>query len=95
MEPYNEMCNYPEKHMKEHEWWWKWVDYPTEWVMKRKRIKFENYKLWVPIESLKLLQFWYGNDVLTVCKTPELDHITGNYIKPKITNCTNLPKPQL
>ena len=95
MEPYDEMCNYPDKNMEEHNWWWKWVGYPTEWVMERKRIKFHNYELWAPIESLKLLQFWYGNDVLTVCKTPEYDHITGNYIEPKTTNCNNLPKPQL
>lgn len=95
MEPYSNACKYPEKNMKEHEWWWKWVGYPTDWVMERKRIKFEDFELWAPIKSLELLKFWYGDDVLTKCKTPELDHVTGDFKTPISKTCRGLPPAQI
>lgn len=95
MEPYDKKCSYPDKNMKEHEWWWKWVGYPSEWVMERKKIKFDNFEIWAPIKAVDLLQFWYGKDVLVTCKTPELDHITGDPIAPASQKCKGLPSPQI
>lgn len=97
MEPYINKCEYPDKR-KEHDWWWKWTGFPTLWIMDRKRIKFEDFELWAPVKSLELLKFWYGDDVLTTCKTQELDHITGDSVVPISKTCSELnsfPQPQL
>jgi len=94
MEPYDKKCEYPDKR-KEHDWWWKWLGYSTDLVMERKRIKFEDFELWAPVRSLELLKFWYGDDALTKCKTPELDHITGNYVTPITKTCRGLPPAQI
>lgn len=92
MEPFTNTCHYPNKNQ---DWWWKYVGYPSSWVMERKRIKFDNFELWAPIKSLDLLKFWYGNDVLTTCKTHDYDHITDQYITPVSIPCSNLPRPQI
>lgn len=94
MKPFNQKCEYPDKR-KEHDWWWKWVGYPSSWVIERRRIKFEDFEIWAPIKSFELLKFWYGNDVLTKCKTQELDHVTGNYITPITKTCRGLPPAQI
>jgi hypothetical protein len=80
---------------KSESWWWKWVGYPSDWVLKRKRIKFEDFELYAPIESEKLLKFWYGDDVLIKCQTPEINHITGKYEQTKTELCKDLPRPQI
>jgi len=78
-----------------NDWWWKWIDYPSEWIEKRKRYNFGPIKIWGPIEPEKILKFWYGNDCLTKCETPQLDHITGDYVKVKKINCGKLLPAQL
>ena len=27
---------------KSAEWWWKWINYPSKWILERKRFKFES-----------------------------------------------------
>lgn len=94
MKPYSDTCLYPDTR-KEHDWWWKWVGYPSSWVLERKRIKFEDFELWAPIKSVELLKFWYGDDVLVKCKTQELDHVTGDYVTPITKTCRGLPPAQI
>ena len=76
-------------------WWTSWYDFPFKWIIDRKRLKFGNLNLWAPKEYLNLLKFWYGKKCLTECYSSNFDHITGYYIKPKLINCNNLPKPQI
>lgn len=80
---------------KSNEWWWKWLDYPAEWIINRKRFKFGPIKVWGPTYSEKILKYWYGENCLTVCKSPSYDHITGEYVKEDDLHCGNLPKLQL
>jgi hypothetical protein len=91
-EPFDNNCT---KLDKINSWWWDYIDYPIEWIIKRKRLNFGPIKIWCPIESEKLLKYWYGEECLVVCKSPEYDHITGNYVKQININCDNLPKLQL
>jgi hypothetical protein len=90
-EPFGESCN---PLGKENEWWWKWTNYPSEWIINRKRYKFGDIELWGPRDAEKLLKYWYGEDCLKVCRSAILDHNTGNNIESKIIDC-DLPKPQL
>ncbi len=80
---------------KVNDWWWKWIDYPSEWIEKRKRFKFGSIEIWGPVEPEKVLKYWYGQDCLTKCETPQIDHISGDYVETKNWDCKNLPKPQL
>ena len=89
--PFDKSCTQIDKI---NNWWWKWIDYPAEWIEERKRFKFDSIKIWVPKESEKLLKYWYGENCLIECKTPEIDHITENYIKSQNIDCGKLPKVQ-
>jgi hypothetical protein len=91
-EPFEKSCA---QLNKINSWWWKWVNYPADWINKRKRLQFGPIKIWCPIESEKILKYWYGEDCLTECKTPEYDHITSNYVEQNIINCGSLPKLQI
>lgn len=91
--PFNDKCNMPQ--VKDNEWWWKWVGFPTDWVTQRKRARFGNIELWIPIKSKEILEYQYGKDVLTTCKSPEYDHNTSKYIESFRLDCGNLPEPQL
>ncbi len=91
-EPFDKSCKSLDK---VNDWWWKWVNYPSQWITERKRLKFGPIEIWCPIESEKILKYWYGETCLSECKSPEYDHITSDYIKPKILSCGILPKPQL
>ncbi len=91
-EPFDVKCNSIDK---VNEWWWKWVEYPSEWIIERKRYKFGDIEVWGPKSAEKVLKYWYGEDCLTKCQTPILDHITGEPIQAKDIGCGNLPKPQL
>lgn len=89
---YNNRCN---KLPKEAEWWWKWLNYPANWILERKRYKFDDLELWGPKEGEKVLKYWYGDNCLVECFTASLDHITGDILEGKKIKCSNLPKPQL
>lgn len=91
-EPFGDKCGQLDKNNK---WWWKWIDYPAEWITERKRFKFGPIEIWCPIESDKLLKYWYGENYLTFCKTPEIDHTGNKYIKSENINCGLLPEPQI
>ncbi len=91
-EPFDDKCNSIDK---VNEWWWKWVEYPSEWIIERKRYKFGDIEVWGPKSAEKVLKYWYGEDCLTKCQTPILDHITGEPVKAKDIGCGDLPKPQI
>lgn len=91
-EPYDDKCNQIDKI---NNWWWDWINYPSEWIIPRKRFKFGNIEVWGPKEAEKILKFWYGNDCLTKCQTAILDHITGDQNEPDDIGCGILPTPQL
>ena len=78
-----------------NDWWWKWIDYPSEWIEKRKRFKFGQIEIWGPVEPEKILKFWYGDDCLIKCETPQIDHISGDSIDVKKFNCGKLLPAQL
>ena len=78
-----------------NDWWWKWIDYPSEWIEHRKRLKFGSIEIWGPKDPEKVLKFWYGSDCLTKCETPQIDHISGNYVDVKKFDCGKLPPAQL
>jgi hypothetical protein len=92
--PFDMECNVPPKETGWN-WWWKWVEFPSYWIRERKRLQFGYIKIWGPNEPVKLLQFWYGRDVLTTCMTPIYDHIQSKYIESKEIPCSDLPKPQI
>jgi hypothetical protein len=89
------MAKYTQCHQVDQAWWTKYYGFPFKWLVKRKRVVLGKTKVWAPLESLKLLKFWYGKDCLTKCMTHNYDHITGQYVKPKVVKCKNLPDPQL
>lgn len=91
-EPFEKMCIEIDR---VNDWWWKWIDYPSEWIEKRKRFKFGPIEIWGPVEPEKVLKYWYGQDCLIKCETAQIDHISGNYVDAKNLNCGKLPKPQL
>ena len=91
-EPYNKSCKYLRKDQK---WWWEKLNFPSNWIKERKRLKFGPIEIWGPIESEKILKYWYGEKCITECKSPDYDHITGKYVVSKKLNCGILPKPQL
>lgn len=91
-EPFNKSCTHLDK---VNDWWWKWVNYPSQWIEERKRLKFGPIEIWGPVESEKLLKYWYGETCLSECKSPEYDHITSDYVQPKNLSCGILPEPQL
>jgi hypothetical protein len=91
-EPFEITCNSIDR---QNDWWWKWVNYPSEWILQRKRYKFGEIEVWGPKEAEQLLKYWYGPDCLTKCQTPILDHVTGEPVEAKDIGCGQLPKPQL
>ncbi len=91
-EPFDTKCNYIDK---QNDWWWKWVNYPSDWIIPRKRFKFGSIEVWGPQEAEKVLKYWYGPDCLTTCQTQILDHVTGEPVEPKNIGCGELPNPQL
>lgn len=90
-EPFDNSCKYLDNN---NDWWWKLLNYPSNWIEERKRLKFGPIEIWAPIESDKILKYWYGDEYLSECKLPDYDHITDNYITPKNLDCGILPKPQ-
>lgn len=91
-EPFDSKCNYIDK---VNDWWWKWVNYPAEWILERKRYRFGEIEVWGPKEAEKVLKYWYGSDCLTKCQTQILDHVTGEPVPSKDIGCGKLPNPQL
>lgn len=91
-EPFENTCTLIDK---SNVWWWKWVDYPADWILKKKRFKFGPIEIWGPQNPDKILKFWYGEKCLTECQTNIMDHVTGNEIEATKLNCGNLPKLQL
>jgi hypothetical protein len=91
-EPFKPKCNYIDK---VNDWWWKDVNYPSEWILEKKRYKFGEIEVWGPKEAEKVLSYLYGSDCLTKCKTHTLDHITGIPIQAKDIGCGELPALQL
>ncbi len=91
-EPFNKICTQLDR---KSEWWWKWIDYPAEWIINRQRFNFGPIKIWGPKNPEKVLKYWYGENCLTQCQTPILDHITGEPIEAKDRSCGVLPEPQL
>ena len=83
-EDYFEKCNSLHKNKK---WWWSWFQFPVEYIKKRKLGIFGELLLWIPQQDKKLLKYWYGDDCLTICKTPVYNHITGKYQKSQIIDC--------
>jgi phosphorylcholine metabolism protein LicD len=51
------------------EWWHKWFNFPSDYILERKLYNFEKYQFYGPIEYDKLLTFWYGSDYMYKCKT--------------------------
>ena len=81
---------------KPNDWWHKWWGFPNKYLRERKVYVFGDLKLWGPKNSLELLQFWYGKNVLTECSTPIYDHHTGKYLNPIVVKCpSNYPSSQL
>lgn len=80
---------------KVNDWWWKWVNYPSDWILQKKRYKFGDIEVWGPKEAEKVLKYWYGDNCLTNCQTAILDHNTGEPIDAKDIGCGELPDPQL
>jgi hypothetical protein len=91
-EPFENKCNYIDR---VNDWWWKWVNYPSEWILDRKRYRFGEIEVWGPKHAEKVLQYWYGSDCLTKCQSAILDHVTGEPVEAKDIGCGELPKPQL
>lgn len=69
------------------DWWLKWFDFNSNLLEPRKKLEFSGLYLYAPNKTKELLEFWYGKDYLTNCKTHYLDHETGNIIEPKIIDC--------
>lgn len=90
--PFEKKCNYIDK---VNDWWWRYIDYPYEWNINKKRFKFGNLELWGPVEAERILKYWYGPDCLTKCETNSLDHMSGNYVEKKNITCRDLPKKQI
>jgi phosphorylcholine metabolism protein LicD len=90
--PFDSNCNYIDE---TNEWWWKWVKYPSAWILERKRYRFGEIEVWGPKQAEKVLKYWYGPDCLTKCQSAILDHVTGEPIQAKDIGCGELPKPQL
>lgn len=79
----------------EHEWWWKWFNFPKSFIAERKVFKFDGLSLYGPVHPTSILKYWYGDDCLTVCKTPELVNHGAEMSIPQVKPCENLPEPQL
>jgi hypothetical protein len=92
VEPFNKMCKQLDR---KSDWWWKWIDYPAEWIINRQRYNFGPIKIWGPKNPEKVLKYWYGENCLTECQTPILDHITGEPIEATNRSCGPLPELQL
>lgn len=81
---------------KNHNWFHKWFHFDKKLLGKTKDYKLSSKKygynivLKGPIEGIKLLKYWYGDDCLHMCKTQEINHITGKYQKSEIINCKEL-----
>ena len=61
--------------------------FPNKWLNKRIRSKINNINTWKPIESIKLLKYWYGNKCLTECKTAVFNHVTNKYENSETIDC--------
>jgi hypothetical protein len=91
-EPYEKTCTLLDR---QNEWWWKWLEYPMDWIKNRKRFKFGEIEIWGPSSAEKVLKYWYGPNCLIECKSPEYEHTTGTYVKSENLSCGDLPEPQL
>lgn len=88
----NQICKYPNRNQ---EWWWKWFDFPQSYIAERKLYKFDGLSLYGPTNPINILKFWYGDDCLKVCKTPELVDHGEKTVIPESKLCDNLPELQL
>jgi phosphorylcholine metabolism protein LicD len=79
-------CTFPENN-KEQEWWWKWFNFDENILEPRKKVEFSGLSLFAPYKTKELLEYWYGTNYLTTCKTHFLDHKTGDYVEPKNLTC--------
>lgn len=78
---------------KDEEWWWKWFNFSETFINRRKKFHFGGLSLYGVENSKELLDFWYGDDYLTKCKTHYLkNHDT--YVTPEEEPCRDLPEPQ-
>ncbi|ULY68626.1 phosphorylcholine metabolism protein LicD and glycosyltransferase family 92 domain-containing protein [Chlorella virus XW01] len=79
---------------KKHIWYHKWFNFDKNLVIDTIDYKLisktYNFNVKGPKEGIKLLKFWYGDDCLKICKTPEFNHITSKYEKPNSINCDEL-----
>jgi phosphorylcholine metabolism protein LicD len=81
---------------RDQDWWWKWFDFNTNLLEPRKKLEFSGLYLYAPAKTKEILEFWYGKDYLTNCKTHYLDHVTGDYMEPKNISCAmKTDNPQL
>jgi len=80
---------------KDQEWWWKYFGFSYSLIEFKKLFNFNKYKFYSTTNAKNLLIYWYGEDCLTICKTPSYDHTTNTYIDEKIISCNKLPALQL
>lgn len=85
-------CEYPER---TQDWWWKYFDFPMDYIYPPKVFNFESIKIFAPNKPLELLHYWYGKDCLTTCKSHYLLNHSDTYIQQQKLSCGSLPKPQL
>jgi len=84
-------CDSPPKN---HEWWWKWFNFPWQYISPLRKFKYEDIYLYGPKNPQRILSYWYGKDFLTKCKSHYLkNHST--IIKQHNIPCKKLPFPQL
>lgn len=81
--------------IRNQSWWKDWFGFPDSYLGEIKKYKFGNLTLNGPAKPTELLQFWYGHNFLTECKTHYLDHSTGNIIPQLTEKCKDLPSPQI
>jgi phosphorylcholine metabolism protein LicD len=81
---------------KKHKWYHKWFHFNKNLIdrLTYYNLESEKYKYSIltkgPKDGIKILKYWYGDDCLKVCKTPEYNHITSKYEKPISINCDEL-----
>jgi phosphorylcholine metabolism protein LicD len=81
---------------KKNKWYHSWFHFDKNLLEKITYYNLNsnkyNYNILVkgPKEAIKILKYWYGDDCLKMCKTPEFNHITNKYEKSFLINCDEL-----
>lgn len=81
---------------KKNKWFHKWFHFDKNLLNKMTYYNLASNKLGYnilvkgPKDAINILKYWYGEDCLKMCKTPEYNHITSKYETPISINCEEL-----